>query len=181
MNLHYTGKLEKLDPPSEKKLNARIAKLGKLLDKRTEKEAHVILKQERHNRLAEITLNYYDHPLAAQHSAADSLAALLGACDKMEKQIIKLQEKFRDGKRRGGKPAAAAAAAPVAEAAEVRKNGQPRIYRVNPKSIRKPMTVDEAVLELDAKRAYVLYRDSRTDRIAILVRRLDGHLDLIEV
>jgi putative sigma-54 modulation protein len=177
MKVNYTGKLEKLDPLSRKKLDARLARLSKLLDRKSEKEAHVILTQQRQTRQAEITLNFYDHPLAAAHQSTDSLTALLGACDKMEKQILKLQAKHRDGQRRAGKP-------PVEAATPAPPDGpspEPaRIYRVNPKSVRKPMTVDEALLEFTASRNYVLYRDADTDRLSVLLRRGDGHYDLIE-
>ncbi|MEZ5351659.1 MAG: HPF/RaiA family ribosome-associated protein [Bryobacteraceae bacterium] len=179
MKVNYTGKLEKLDALSQKKLDARMSKLSKLLDRKSEKDAHVILKQQRQTREAEITLNYYDHPLAAAHQAADSLTALLGACDKMEKQIQKVQAKFRDGKRRAGKPSAAAAAVPAAEAGAPAPS-TPKIYRVNPRSVKKPMTAEEAILEMNDSRRYVLYRDAETDRLAVLLRRPDGHFDLIE-
>jgi len=42
------------------------------------------------------------------------------------------------------------------------------------------MTLDEAVLEMDRKRDYLVYRDAETDRISVLVRRKDGDFDLIE-
>ncbi len=41
------------------------------------------------------------------------------------------------------------------------------------------MTLDEAVLEIDA-RDYVVYRDAGTGRVSVLIRRRDGKLDLIE-
>ena len=73
MKLHYTGKLERLEPGLEKKLDARFAKLGKLLDRGSEKEAHIILTSERHLRRAEITINWYDHALVGVERAKDSL------------------------------------------------------------------------------------------------------------
>jgi putative sigma-54 modulation protein len=42
------------------------------------------------------------------------------------------------------------------------------------------MTLDEAVLEMDKSRDYMVYRDAETDRISVLVRRRDGHFDLVE-
>jgi putative sigma-54 modulation protein len=177
MKLHYTGRLEPLDAVSQKKLDARLVKLGKLLDRRSEKEAHVILKTQRHLRHAEITVNYYDHPLAGEHAATDSLSALLGACDKLEKQLLKLQTKRRDKRRNNVKPVQASSSEPVA--APPAEPG-PRVYRVNSKDQRKPMTVDEAILEISNDRGYLVYRDSETERLSVLIRRPDGHFDLIE-
>jgi hypothetical protein len=42
------------------------------------------------------------------------------------------------------------------------------------------MTLEEALLVLDDKRDYVVYQDSDTERTSVLVRRRDGHFDLIE-
>jgi putative sigma-54 modulation protein len=54
-----------------------------------------------------------------------------------------------------------------------------RIYHVNQQK-RKPMTLDEAVIQMDNKRDYLVYRDAQTDRVSVLVRRRDGHFDLVE-
>jgi hypothetical protein len=42
------------------------------------------------------------------------------------------------------------------------------------------MTLDEALLELDDNRDYLVYRDAVTSRVCVLIRRRDGHCDLIE-
>ena len=39
---------------------------------------------------------------------------------------------------------------------------------------------EEAMLVLDDKRDYVVYQDTDTERTSVLVRRRDGHFDLIE-
>ncbi len=41
------------------------------------------------------------------------------------------------------------------------------------------MTLDEALLEMDTS-DYVVYRDAQRDGLSVLVRRPDGHFDLIE-
>lgn len=180
MKVTYKGKLERLDEASQKKLDARYQKLGKLLDRKSEKEAHVILTSERHLRHAEITVNSYDHTLVGVHAAKDDLEALLGACDKLEKQIRKYQTKRHDTKRRATEtvrivePAGGEAAEP-AEEPEV-----PKIFRVNHKATRKPMTVEEALLEFTERKKYVVFQDSDTDKLSVLFRRPDGHFDLIE-
>ena len=55
-----------------------------------------------------------------------------------------------------------------------------QVYKVDHHKKRKPMTVEEAVLDLDKSRDYVVYRDAETDCVSVLVRRRDGHFDLIE-
>ncbi len=174
MKVHYTGKLEPLAPAGQKKLDARFAKLSKLLDRKSEKEAHVILDSEGRDKRAEITVNYYDHALCGEHTNSDTLSALTGALDKLEKQILKLQAKRRES-RRGGKKAVVSDAQQDAAPAETSVT---RIFRG--KVARKPMSVDEAAAELDGTRPYIAFRDSNSDRMSILIRRADGHLDLVE-
>ena len=41
------------------------------------------------------------------------------------------------------------------------------------------MTLDEAILEMEKDRDYLVYRDAGNDR-SVLMRRRDGHFDLIE-
>jgi putative sigma-54 modulation protein len=42
------------------------------------------------------------------------------------------------------------------------------------------MTVDEAVIEMDGSRDYLVYRDANTGGLSVLLRRRDGHFDLVE-
>jgi putative sigma-54 modulation protein len=179
MKVHYTGKLEKLSPALERKLTARFGKLGKLLDRKSEKEAHVILTSERHLHRAEITVNWYDRPLVGVESAKDSYTALVNAIDNLEKQILKLRARWRDTKRGSG---ARLKNAPLVEAApppSPEETGA-QVFRVNNRAARKPMTVEEALLEFDERHDYLVYQDSDTDRTSVLVRRRDGNFDLIE-
>ena len=65
---------------------------------------------------------------------------------------------------------------------EAEADGAPgrQVYRVKPAQKRKPMTVEEAMLEMDKTREYLVYRDAQTDRVNVLLRRRDGHFDLVE-
>ena len=44
---------------------------------------------------------------------------------------------------------------------------------------RKPMTIDEAMLEIEG-RDYLAFQDSESGSFNVLVRRRDGHFDLVE-
>ncbi len=180
MKVTYTGRQEPFAPAQKKKLDAKLAKLGKLLDRKDgEREAHVILTAERHLRRAEITVNVYDHPMVGAAAGGDQFTSLCEAIDRLETQVLKLRTKKRDTKResKAGWAPAGPASAPEAPAEE--SAGQ-RIYRVNEHAYRKPMTLEEALIELDRKRDYVVFRDASTDRVSVLLRRRDGHFDLVE-
>jgi putative sigma-54 modulation protein len=178
MIIKYTGRQVGLAPAQLKKLESRFAKIGKLLDGRRECEAHVVLSVERHLQQAEATVNYYGHPLVGMGSNPDLFTAIHSAAEKLEKQALKARTKWRDNKR------APKQEAPEAPAAEVEAEATPeverQVYRVKQHQKQKPMTLDEAVLEMEKKRDYVVYRDAGTDRVSVLVRRPDGNFDLVE-
>lgn len=180
MKITYTGRQVELAPAQLKKLEARFAKTGKLLDGRRECEAHVILSLERHLHQAEATVNYYNHQLVGIGSSNDLFTAIHSAAEKLEKQAVKARTKFRDTKRTRRKESAPEASEETPVEAETEPETERRVYHVDQHKKRKPMTLDEAVLEMDNDRDYLVYRDSETDRVSVLVRRRDGHFDLIE-
>jgi putative sigma-54 modulation protein len=184
MRIHYTGRQVELAPAQLKKIELAFAKVGKLLDGKQEKEAHVILSLERHLHHAEITVNYHNHPLVVVESATDLFTAIHGAIEKLEKQCLKVRTKWRDAKRAPRKgeeeTIVPAAAVPEAEPELEEEAVERQIFRIDKHHKRKPMTLEEALLEMEKKRDYLVYRDAETDRIAILFRRRDGNFDLVE-
>lgn len=183
MKITYTGRQVELAPAQLKKLEARFAKIGKLLDGKRECEAHVILSITRHLQQAEATVNYFGHQLVGIGSDADLFTAIHSAAEKLEKQALKARTKWRDTKRAPRKPAQETGleAPPEAGGTETEPEETARqVFRVNQRQARKPMTVEEAVLEMEKKRDYLVYRDAKTDRVSVLVRRRDGNFDLVE-
>jgi putative sigma-54 modulation protein len=181
MKITYTGRQVGLAPAQLKKLEARFAKIGKLLDGKKECEVHVVLSLVRHLHNAEATINYFNHPLVGLGSDSDLFNAIHSSAEKLEKQAVKARTKWRDTKRVSRKAGSEAETEPVAPMeAEPEAETGPRIHRVNHHQKRKPMTVEEAILEMDKTRDYLVYRDAQTDRVAVLVRRRDGDFDLVE-
>ncbi len=176
MKVSYRGMPGELPPKVQEKLDAKFAKLSKLLERRGEKEAHVVITTERHLHKAEITIQFYDHQLIGIGSDADLFTAISEAIEKLEKQAVKQRAKWRD-KRRDGEPES-----PAEEPAAVSEPAREvRVFRVNHHERRKPMTLEEALLEFDGSdRDYVVYRDAERECVSVLVRRRDGNFDLIE-
>ena len=177
MKIAYTGRQVELAPAQLRKLESHFSKIGKLLDGRRECEAHVILSLERRTHRAEATINYYGHQLVGLGSSSDLFTAIHSAAERLEKQAVKAREKWRDTKR-APREVAAEPEAPVE--AEAEPEAERRVYRVNHHQKRKPITLEEAILEMEKKRDYLVYTDAETDRVSVLVRRRDGHFDLVE-
>src|SRR5579862_5374791 len=202
MKISYTGKSEAIPPRQRTKLEAKLQKLSKVLERRGEKEAHVVLTQERFLHKVEITVNAWDHALVGIATNSDIAVAAQEAFDRLEKQLLKLRARWRDTKRVRDKEAdgekASASLQPAAraggslktrpvktsvsvkESASAKKNARRQVFRVNHSEGSKPMTLEEAMLEMEASQDYLVYRDAQTDRVTVLMRRSDGHFDLIE-
>ncbi len=100
MKVTYTGRQVDLTQAQSTKLTAEFEKVGKLLDNgRGEAEAHVVLSCERYLNNVEITVPYHNHELVGQGSDPDLFSAIHAAVDKLEKQAIRVREKWREGKR----------------------------------------------------------------------------------
>ncbi len=183
MKVTYKGKHEQWSETQQSKLDAKFAKLSKMLEQKGEKEAHVVLTQERYIHHAEVQLNFYDHPLVGLGSDADNFSALTIAVDKLEKQAMKVVAKRREGYRGSKEELNGEEPVDVEAVENTPVNGKAagkKIYRVNYDNGSKPMTLEEALLDIEKEVDYVVYRDAGKDCVSVLVRRRDGHYDLIE-
>jgi hypothetical protein len=138
-------------------------------------------------------MNFYDHPLVGEGQDADLAVALTQAAEKLEKQLLKQRDRWRDTHRdaksvRSGKEnwdgtqPTPPLAVDVPEPAKAGMNGavrKPKVFRVNYDEDRKPMTLDEAMLEIDGT-DYVVFRNSDRNCLSVLIKRADGNFDLVE-
>lgn len=191
MKVTYTGKTKDFTPQIEKKVEEKLAKLAKMIEQRGEKEAHVCHRQERHLHKVDIKTMFYDHTLLGVGEDADIMMAVCQAIEKLEKQIVKLRSRWRDTHRdpkttRAQKESleetASTEAAGISDGAALvnGKAARPKVYRVNYDDDHKPMTLEEAMLEMESNTDYFVYRDLDRSRLSVLLRRRDGHFDLIE-
>jgi len=180
MKVHYTGRQVELSEAQRKKLEVRFQKIQKILGDRHEPEAHVILSQERHLQHAEVTLNFRHHTMVVDCAGVDLYSAMQEAAEKLEKQIIRNKDKWREQKRRG-KSLREMPAADEGERAQPKQEARgPRVFR-HATAAAKPLTVEEAILEMEQQdREYVFYQDADKGRPSVLFRRRDGNLQLVE-
>lgn len=182
MKVTYTGIKQELSPKLQSKLDAKFAKLSKFLEKRGEKEAHMVVTQVRHLYKTEITVPFYDHQLLGIGSDADLFTSMMQGLEKLETQAVKSGAKWREKNRRKENGAAAPARTTAASAEPAKAAAIPvNVKRAKPRSGDKPMTLEEALLEMDQDRDYLVYRDADKEHLSVLVRRRDGKFDLIEV
>jgi putative sigma-54 modulation protein len=107
MKITYTGRHVDLSRAQSQKLTEQFEKVGRLLDNgKGDAEAHVVLSHERYSHNVEVTVPYHNHELVGQGSDADLFVAIHAAVEKLEKQALRVREKFREGKRVSLKDAA---------------------------------------------------------------------------
>ncbi len=195
MKLIVSGKTKEFTPEVQEKFSSKLAKLSKLIESRGEREAHVMHHMERHLHKVEVVMNLYDHQVAVRGSNSDLDSALIDAAVKLEKQVVKMRTKWRTthrdaksvrtSKEKGALGGALPATAVVAPAkplnTKLNGNGlKPKIFKVNYDEDRKPMTMAEAIMEMESGQNYTVFRNSQAKCLSVLVRRSDGNFDLIE-
>lgn len=187
MRITYTGRQVELAPAQLKKLETHCAKLGKLLDDRKkEGEARVVLSTERHLHKAEVTVKYHDHSMVGLAEDSDLFTAIHGAIERLEKQAIKVRAKWRDSKRvnrKEGTLAVAGSPEPVAKAKtkpRPKSAAKAKVHHIDGQEPRQALTLEEAIAEMGNGLDYLTFRDAKTGAVNVLVRRRDGHFDLVE-
>jgi putative sigma-54 modulation protein len=189
MRIHYTGRKADISEPQKRKIEAKFEKCHKILGKRHNLEAHVVLSRQRHLHEAEVTLRALNHTLVVSASRVDCFAALQGAVDKLEKQVVRNKHKLIDTRRQDRKGATAllqseaetaASADSESDDSDARKGRVARVVRGD-RINTKPMTVEEALIRIEElNRDQLTYRDAESGELRVLLRRRDGNLELIE-
>lgn len=172
MQIEYTGRQTEVSPGLRALAERKLRKLARVLPRIT--HVHVVLAGDKHRQLAEVSIQSKHLTLTAAEESADMSTSLSNVMDKLERQAERRLGKLRQ--RRRAPASRAVPAVPAREAAE-----SPRRLIRSRRFVVKPMTVEEAVLEVEANRdGLLVFRDAATERVNVLFRRKDGHLGLIE-
>lgn len=161
----------------------KVRRLARFLDGMD--HAEVLFAEERNPRIAErevceVTMAGHGHLVRARATAADPLVAVDRVVDKLEHRIEKLKGKLhgRSHPRRHG-PVDFSETAESAHEERV-GDGELRIVKTKRFSI-KPMTPEEAVLQMELLgHDFFFFTSAETEQAAVVYRRADGHVGLIE-
>ncbi|HEX9258204.1 MAG TPA: ribosome-associated translation inhibitor RaiA [Acidimicrobiales bacterium] len=179
MDVTVSSRQVEVSPKLKSTAIEKVGRLERYLDEMERAEVH--FSEERNPRIenkevCEVTLHGSGHIVRAKVAAADQFAAIDLAVSKLEHQLHKLKTRIVDrhnGKVKGPKAAPADSSATSGDA-----EGQ--VVKVK-RFVMKPMTVDEAVLQMDMlghEFFYFLHADSGDT--AVVYRRADGDIGLIE-
>lgn len=131
----------------------------------------VVLSVEKDRRIADFHAHLVNRKrINAREESTDMYASIDKAIDRLKRQLIKFKGQLKETKDRS-----AEADQSVDETEAERKIIRTEAY------FQKPMAVEEAALQLDAvEREFLVFVNRETDQIAIIYRRQDGNLGLIE-
>lgn len=175
MNLILSGRGVKLDERLRDYATGKLSKVERFFDRIIKME--VELRSERNPRVrdphrVEVTVKTPRETLRAHGEGADHFAAIDAAADRLETQIKRFKSRLRDHSHRNGSPSANADPGPAPEPG-------PQVVRVE-SPVTKPISVEEALLELDARHLdFLLFTNAETMTAAVVYRRGNGSFGLI--
>jgi ribosome hibernation promoting factor len=179
VQIEITGRKTEVTASLRKATEKKLEKLTKVLHGIT--RIHVIFIGEKHRQIAEVTVHSPHLDLAAAEESDDLATSLATVVDKLTRQAQKRVGKLRERKRRGRPEAVWTGVVSAAPAGNGGGSAPARRVVQSRRFVAKPMTMDEAVLQVDATDdGLLVFRDAATAKLSVLYRRKDGNLGLIE-
>jgi len=206
MRVDLTGRHVEISPGLRRLVERKLQKVHRQVNN-AGVSATVVVTKEKVNNVVELTLHARGEQF--MHAVAKAGAwetAMTNVVAKVLHQLEKTKGIWKERKRRGpaarsvktprpARRAQSRGAAPVTAepapaergenraeraAGRARERAPRRVVRAQRYSL-KPMTVDEAALELEGqKNRFLVFRDAGTDAVNVLYRRDDGQFALIE-
>jgi len=171
MNVNYTARQTNITPDLKKYCQRRLKSLEKFLGNLN--EVDIILTKEKYRHKAEINVKAGRSRLNVVEETHDMYNSLNLAFDNLEKRVKKEKGKSRERKRRKGRERGIFAFSTSQEE-------ERRVIRSEDYSL-KPMTFEEAVFQFELdKREVFVFRQAGSEKWAVIYRRKDGNIGLIE-
>jgi putative sigma-54 modulation protein len=155
----------------------KLEKVQKYIDEPIVVQVFLTVEKIRH--IAEITITAKGITIKASEETNDMYAALDAVVDKIERQLRRYKERIKEHKP-GNEIDQRRVKKSILTAESIEQRQEPVIVRSKTFSI-KPMSVDEAVMQMDLlHKEFLVFTDSTTEEINVIYRRKDGNYGLIE-
>jgi putative sigma-54 modulation protein len=176
MNVEITGRHLVVTPALRTYVLRRLRKFSKIFG--DDLSCHVIIDVAKTRHTAEILMKSKILTVAGRGETADMYASILRAVEKLEKQALKHKGKIIETKRQRAR--AGSVAEKAGTGAATRRPVRRSSGIEEEQARKKPMAVEEAVLELgQSKYPFVVFRNVDSGDVNVLYRKKDGSLGLI--
>lgn len=176
MRIVVKGKNIEITPALREYAEKRAAKVRKFFPDEDNVSVEVVLRIERNNQIAEITVQVRSLVIRAESRTADMYASIDACIDRVGGQVrrhkTRLQKRFQDAPRPAENDTRGQA---VSDDEDL-----PSVVRRKRFNV-KPMGVDEALMQMDLLgHDFFVFINSGSDQVNVLYRRNDGNVGLIE-
>lgn len=169
MKINFTGRNFEIPQTLKDLALKRLEKLKKIEGEII--EATIIMAVERHNHIVELNIKDRNSSFIASEKSNSMPVSLRRAFDIIEKQIKKGKEKIIKKKRKAEAPLPAEIVPPESETRLTRSNDY----------FPKPISLEEAVKYFNSnKKEILVFRNLDSKKVAVLFKRKDGTISLIE-
>jgi len=177
--MQITTTFRHLEPSDALKSYAdeKLERVKKYIDEPVVAQVFMTVEKIRH--CAEVTITAKGITIKASEETNDMYSAVDAVVDKIERQLRRYKERIK-----AHKPASESRDRQVKKsivaAESIEQQQEPVVIRTKTFSI-KPMSVDEAVMQMDLlHKDFLVFTDAVTDNISVIYRRKDGNYGLIE-
>lgn len=142
----------------------------------------VVLASEKNREVCELVAHLVRKKIAKASAEADDMhAAIDAASDKLKKQLRRYKGRIKEKTKQNRAPASPQAS-PQREATAADRSGESAPIHHSQVFLRKPMTREEAVLQLESQetRDFLIFIDAERGGLSVLHRYPDGGYEVIE-
>lgn len=177
MQINVTFRHMETSEPVRNYVEEKLPKVKKYIEEPV--DAQVVLsvaKKIRHK--AEVILTAKGIVIKAKEETADMYAAIDGMLDKLDRQLKRYKDKIKMHKPLSGRERRVERTIYTAESID-EGHHEPSIIKSESFPV-KPMSVDEAVMQMDLlDKEFLVFTDATSDGVNVVYRRSDGNYGLI--
>lgn len=179
MDLIIRGENITVTPSLQDYAEKRISKLEKYFNEPIDTSARVNLRVHNTDQVVEVTIPLQGLLLRAEVGEEDLYTAIDGAVTKLERQIKKHKTKINRKSRQGLRQAVQNASSDITATKPTEEDTLDVVRRKH--FVFKPMTVEEAILQMDMLgHSFYVFNNAEDNSAAVVYRRKDGRYGLID-
>ena len=174
MEIIIRGDKIKVTDSMKEYIEEKIGKVNKYIENSDNYRATVVVKEKGHLQIVEVTIPLKSFILRSEESQDDFYAAVDKTIDKLERQIRKNKTKIMTKQ-------AKTYDFSFASIPEYEEEDEPSSVIKRKKVEVKPMDEEEAIIQMELlNHQFYMYKDSDTDKYAVVYKRKDGGYGVIE-